>query len=103
MLKQGFIGKQQEINKARKYMKYSAKQITKAGVILTTSKDADAVAEAIKIINDWRVPHFTVIEILMKELKNLLLGFVESYIGKLVYLLPVFSKTCNLLCLPLGP
>lgn len=60
-------------------MKYSAKQITKAGVILTTSKDADAVAEAIKIINDWRVPHFTVIEILMKELKNLFLKNTISF------------------------
>ncbi|MBR4344000.1 MAG: RelA/SpoT domain-containing protein [Lachnospiraceae bacterium] len=50
-------------------MKYTAKQITKAGEVLTTSKDKDAVVAATKKINDWRELHLPVIEKLMMELR----------------------------------
>lgn len=51
-------------------MKYSANQITKAGEILTSSKDREAVIFATKKINEWREYHLPVIERLMIELKN---------------------------------
>ncbi len=51
-------------------MKYSANQITKAGEVLTSSKDKVAVVEATKKINDWRELHLPVIEKLMMELKR---------------------------------
>ena len=35
-------------------MKYSSKQISKAGEIITTSSDLIAVAEAVSKVNEWR-------------------------------------------------
>ena len=49
-------------------MKYTASQISKAGEIITTSKDILAVAGAITKVNEWREHHLPVIELLMKEI-----------------------------------
>lgn len=60
-------------------MKYSANQITKAGEILTSSKDREAVTLATKKINEWREHHLPVIEMLMIELKKLFLNNSISF------------------------
>lgn len=51
-------------------MKYSRKSISKAGQIIISSNDWDEVADAIKVVNDWRELHLPVIKLLMEELKS---------------------------------
>ncbi len=64
-------------------MKYSSKQITKAGEIVTTSRDKSEVGRAISMINEWRENHLPVIEQLMHALHN----FFKSH-----SVTPVFSS-----------
>ena len=64
-------------------MKYSSKQISKAGEIITTSSDPIAVTEAVSKVNEWREQHLPVIELLMTRIQSL---FSENGIH------PVFSS-----------
>lgn len=64
-------------------MKYTSKQISKAGEIITTSNDLLAVAGAITKVNDWREQHLPVIEFLMNAIHAL---FLKHSIN------PVFSS-----------
>lgn len=52
-------------------MKYSSKQISKVGEIITTSSDLTAVAEAVSKVNEWREQHLPVIEFVMSQIKSL--------------------------------
>ena len=52
-------------------MKYSSKQISKAGEIITTSSDLIAVAEAVSKVNEWREQHLPVIELVMNQIQSL--------------------------------
>ncbi len=51
-------------------MRYSAKQITKAGETITTSGDKIAVAKSVAIVNEWREQHLPVIELLMQKIQT---------------------------------
>lgn len=51
-------------------MKYTSKQISKAGEIITTSSDLVAVAGAVSKVNEWREQHLPVIELLMNEIQS---------------------------------
>lgn len=53
-------------------MKYGRHQIDKAGEIMMSSKDENAVKEAIAKINDWRSLHATVLESLQNQISALL-------------------------------
>lgn len=64
-------------------MKYSSKQISKAGEIITTSSDRDAFDDAMSKINEWRENHLPVIERLMGDLQVILKN--NSFV-------PVFSS-----------
>lgn len=64
-------------------MKYTSKQISKAGEIITTSSDLIAVAGAVSKVNEWREQHLPVIELLMNEIQSV---FAKSSIN------PVFSS-----------
>ena len=52
-------------------MKYSSKQISKAGEIITTSSDLIEVAEAVSKVNEWREQHLPVIELAMTRIQSL--------------------------------
>ena len=51
-------------------MKYTSRQISKAGEIITTSSDIIAVTNAITKVNEWREHHLPVIESLMTEIQQ---------------------------------
>ena len=53
-------------------MKFSKKQITKAGKILLTSKSQDEVNDALEQINDWRSAHFHPLRVMKNALIRLL-------------------------------
>ena len=53
-------------------MKYSGKQISKAGTIALTSNDNDEVSHAIEVIKDWRSLHLPALDELQSSLLQLL-------------------------------
>lgn len=53
-------------------MKYSRKQISKAGEKLLTSRSNEEISEALKIINDWRTNHLYPLVVLKNNLLRLL-------------------------------
>lgn len=53
-------------------MKYSRKQIDKAGDILISSKDIEKVERATTMINDWRSHHLLVLDILKSAITDIL-------------------------------
>lgn len=54
-------------------MKYSRKQIDKAGDILISSKDIEKIECATTMINDWRSHHLFVLDILKSAIADILL------------------------------
>lgn len=54
-------------------MKYSRKQIDKAGDILISSKDIEKVERATTMINDWRSHHLLVLDILKSAITDIYL------------------------------
>lgn len=53
-------------------MKYSRKQISKAGEILLTSKSKDEIEQALVLINGWRTNHIPTLVTLKNNLLRLL-------------------------------
>ena len=53
-------------------MKYSRKQIDKAGDVLISSKDIEKVECATTMINDWRSHHLLVLDILKSAITEIL-------------------------------
>ncbi|TXF77346.1 RelA/SpoT domain-containing protein [Chryseobacterium sp.] len=49
-------------------MKYSRKQISKAGNILLTSKSQDEINDALFLINDWRANHLQPLKVMKRRL-----------------------------------
>lgn len=53
-------------------MKYSRKEITKAGNILLTSKSEDEINDALNKINNWRTNHLEPLKVMKRRLVRLL-------------------------------
>jgi len=53
-------------------MKYSRKQISKAGNTLLTSKSEDEINDALILINDWRTNHLQPLKVMKRRLVKLL-------------------------------
>src|SRR5690606_12597134 len=59
-------------NVSRHFMKYSRKQISKAGNTLLTSKSEDEINDALILINDWRTNHLQPLKVMKRRLVKLL-------------------------------